>query len=160
GSRADLYQVIGGADRLLVMLHDYHRIAQIAQPPQRLDHLDIVFGMQPDTRFIQDIEHSHQAGTDLRGEADTLRLAAGERAGGTIKVKIVQADAKQQLHPVTDFVADLRARILVAEIVLNAVEEFQDVRKVDLPELVDVPASQGHQQPLRAHAGAIAVRAG
>ena len=39
GARPDVDDVVGDADRLLVVLDDEHRVAEIAQPDERLDQL-------------------------------------------------------------------------------------------------------------------------
>src|SRR5262249_18406705 len=62
----DFQDVIRGANRIGVVLdHDY-RIAEIPQSLERLDHFDVVLGMQADARFVEHVEHAHEAGADLR----------------------------------------------------------------------------------------------
>ena len=73
---AHVDHVIGGADRLLVMLDDDDAVAEIAQAVQRLEQPRIVALMQADGRLVQHIEHAGEARADLRGEADALALAA------------------------------------------------------------------------------------
>src|SRR5262249_7417477 len=73
---AEFDNVIRGPNCVGVVLHDDHRIAQIAKPFQRLDHFDVVFGMQSDARFVQHVQHPHQTRADLRRKPDTLRFAA------------------------------------------------------------------------------------
>ena len=63
---ADFEDVIRGTNRVGIVLDHDHGIAQIAQPLQRLDHFDVVFGMQPDAWFVQHVQHSHQARPNLR----------------------------------------------------------------------------------------------
>src|SRR5207248_2974860 len=54
------------------------------------------------------IEHAGQPRADLRGEADALALAAGERAGGARQREIFKADVDQEAEPVADFFQDSR----------------------------------------------------
>src|SRR5437773_146234 len=42
GPRADVDDVVSGADRLLIMLHHQQRVAQVAQPGQRLQQPAVV----------------------------------------------------------------------------------------------------------------------
>ena len=77
---ADVHHVIGGADGVLVMLHDNQRIAEVAQPLQRGEQLVIVALMKADARFVEDIQHAGEEGADLRGKADALALAARQRS--------------------------------------------------------------------------------
>ena len=57
------------------------RVAEVAQPAQRLQQPLIVALVQADRRLVQHIEHAGQARADLRGKADALALAARKRAG-------------------------------------------------------------------------------
>ena len=82
GAGADIDDIIGGPDRVLVMLDDDHRIAEAAQAPQRIEEPRVVALMQADRRLVEHIEHAGQARADLRGEPDALALAARQRAGG------------------------------------------------------------------------------
>ena len=47
-ARPHVDDVIGGEDRLPIVLHDEHRIAEIAQPNLRLDESRIVAGVKAD----------------------------------------------------------------------------------------------------------------
>ena len=80
GPRAHLDDVIRGANRILVVLDDDHRVADVAQPLERRDHLHVVLRMQPDARLIEHVEHAHEPRADLRRQTNALRLAARERA--------------------------------------------------------------------------------
>ena len=47
------------------------------QPDQRLDQPMVVALVQADRRLVEDVQHAHQPGADLRRQPDPLRLAAG-----------------------------------------------------------------------------------
>src|SRR3546814_4175233 len=85
------------------MLHDKHRVAQVAKPLQRFQQPVVVALVQAEAWFVQHIEHARQAGTDLRGKADALALPAGQGAAGAIKVQIFKADIVEETHPLDDF---------------------------------------------------------
>ena len=70
--RSHLDDVIRRADRVFVVLDDDHGVTDVAEPFDRRDHLDVVFRMKPDARLVEDVEHPHQPGTDLRRESDAL----------------------------------------------------------------------------------------
>ena len=80
GARADIDDIVGAADRILVMLDDDHRVAEIAQMDERFEQARIVALMQADRGLVQHIEHAGQARADLRGEPDALAFAARQRA--------------------------------------------------------------------------------
>ncbi len=79
--RADVDDVVGLQDRVLVMFDDNHGIAEVAQVPERHEQPRVVALMQADGWLVEHIEHAGQPRADLRGEPDALAFAAGERAG-------------------------------------------------------------------------------
>src|ERR1700727_1396735 len=81
GARADINDVIGGPDRILVVLDDDHRIAQAPQTPERVEEPRVVALVEADRRFVEYIKHAGEARADLRSEPDALALAARQRAG-------------------------------------------------------------------------------
>jgi hypothetical protein len=60
GRRAHVDQVVGGADRVLIVLHHQHGVAEVAQPPQRAQQPLVVALVQADRGFIQHIQHAGQ----------------------------------------------------------------------------------------------------
>ena len=80
GARADVDRPVGGPDGVLVVLDHDQGVAQVAQPDQGLDQPPVVPLVQPDARLVQHVEHPDQAGADLGGQPDPLRLAAGQAA--------------------------------------------------------------------------------
>ncbi len=95
----EVEQVVGRAHRLLVVLDDDHRVAEIAQALERRDQLRVVALVQADRRLVEDVEHADQRRADLRRQADALRLAAGQRRGGAIHRQVSDADVLQELQP-------------------------------------------------------------
>ena len=87
GAGAQVHHVIGGADRILVVLDHDHGVAQIAQALERGEQALVVALVQADRGLIEDVHHPGQARTDLAGQADALRLAARERAGAAIEAR-------------------------------------------------------------------------
>jgi hypothetical protein len=53
-------------------------------------------GMEADRRLVQDVAHATQVGSELRGEADALRLAARESVGAAIEGQISEADGFEE----------------------------------------------------------------
>ena len=77
--RADVDDVVGGANRLFVVFDDEHGVAEVAQRAERFEQRLIVARMQTDGWLVQNVEHAAQLRADLRGETDALAFAAGER---------------------------------------------------------------------------------
>ena len=113
-ARPHLDDVIGGANRVLVVLDDDDGVADVAQALERRDHLDVVLRVQADARLVEHVEHAHQARADLRRQPDALRLAARQRARAAVEVEVVEADAEQQLQPAADLRQHLTARVRAA----------------------------------------------
>ena len=108
GAGADVDDVIGGEDRVLVMLDDEHGVAEVAQMFQRHEQARVVALMQPDRRLVEHVEHAGEARADLRGQADTLALAARQRAGAARQRQIVEADVVEEFQAVADLLEDAR----------------------------------------------------
>ncbi len=58
GAGADVDDVVGGADRILVMLDHDHGVAEVAQPAQRIEQARVVALVQADRRLVQHVEHA------------------------------------------------------------------------------------------------------
>ncbi len=159
-ARAHLHDVVGGADGVLVVLHHDDRVADVAQAFERRDHLHVVFRMQADARLVEHVEHPHQPGADLRGQADALRLAAGKRAGAPVEAQIVEPDAQQQFQPAADLAQHLPAGVRAAAGRLDRAEKRVQFVEVELADLVDGLALDGEQQPGGPDARAVAIGAG
>ena len=50
----------------------------------------------PMRRLVEHVEHADQAGADLGGQPDALRLAAGQGGRGPVEREVVQADVDQE----------------------------------------------------------------
>ena len=96
---ADVDEVVRRAHRVLVVLDDDERVAEVTQLAQCGQQLFIVALVQADGRLIQNIQHAHERRADLRCEPDTLALAAGERCRRARERQVLQADALQKMQP-------------------------------------------------------------
>ena len=64
----EVHDVVGGAQRLLVVLDHDEGVADVAQVLQRIDEKRVVALVQPDGRLIEDVEHPDQGRADLGGK--------------------------------------------------------------------------------------------
>ena len=92
-------QVVGGADRLFIVLDDDHRVAEVAQPHQRREEPRVVALVQADARLVEDVQHADQARADLRREPDALRLAARERFRAAVQREVLEPDVHEEAQP-------------------------------------------------------------
>ena len=79
GAGAEVDHVVGGADRLLVVLDDDDGVADVAHAHQRFEQPLVVALVQADRGLVEDVDHAGQVRADLARESDALGLAAGER---------------------------------------------------------------------------------
>jgi hypothetical protein len=106
-------EVVGAAHRLLVVLDDDHRVAEVAQALQRGDELCVVALVQADRRLVEDVEHPHQRRANLRRQADPLRLPARERCRGPVHRQVADADVLQELQALGDLAQDQPRHVAV-----------------------------------------------
>ena len=92
GAGAEVDDPVGGAHHRLVVLDDEDGVAEVAQALERGDEAVVVGGVEADGGLVADVEDAHERRADLRGEADALGLAAGERAGAAVEREVVEAD--------------------------------------------------------------------
>src|SRR5689334_5937104 len=76
GPRPHVDAPVGGADHVLVVLDDEHRVTQVAQVLQRADQALVVALVQADGRLVEHVHDPRQARADLARQADALGLAA------------------------------------------------------------------------------------
>ncbi len=71
-----------------------------------LDEAGVVALVEADGGLVENVEHAAKARADLRGQADALAFAAGERGGIAIEREIVEADGAEEFKALDDFAAD------------------------------------------------------
>ena len=122
---------VGRADRLLVVLDDEHRVAEVAQALERADKPRVVALVQTDAGLVEDVEHAHESGADLGREADALGLAPGERRRAALEGEVVEPDVDQEAQSLPDLLdhprGDLRVALVEArDLSKNASESFAE----------------------------------
>ena len=127
GAGAEVDDVVGGPHRVFVVLDDDDRVAQVAQLGERVEQPLVVARVQADRRLVEDVEHADQAAADLAGQADALRLAAGERRGGAVEREVFEADVVQEAEPAADFLEHFGGDQLLVAVELELGEELDRV---------------------------------
>ena len=102
GAGAKVDHVVGGPNRLLVVLDDDDRVAEIAQVRERRQQLAVVALVQADRRLVEDVQHPGQVGADLRGQPDALPLPARQRGGAAVQRQIADPDVVQEADAVAN----------------------------------------------------------
>ncbi len=106
GGRPHIHHVIGGEDRVLVVLHHQHRVAEIAQPAQRAEQPFVVALVQADRRLVQHIQHAGQPRADLAGEPDALALPARQRGRAARQGQVIEPDIDQEAQALDNLAQD------------------------------------------------------
>ena len=125
---ADVDEVVRRAHRVLIVLDDDERIAEVAQTFQGGEQLVVVALVQADGRLVEDIEDAHQARADLRRETDALRLAAGERRARARERQVFQTYRAQEAEAVFDL---LQNALADAHLLLGQRQLIHKVERVD-----------------------------
>ena len=77
GTRSNVHNIVCRTHRILIMFHDNDRISKITQMLQCSEQFVIIPLVQADTRLVQNVGNSNQAGTNLRCQTDPLCFTAG-----------------------------------------------------------------------------------
>ena len=131
------------------MLYHNNGVAEVAQALQGGNEAVIVALMQANGRFVQDVEHAHEAGADLSGQTDALRLAAGQRGGAAIQREVFQADVAQKAKARADFFEHLLRDLRFARAQLDLGKELIGLADGQRRYFHDVSAVHGDGQNLR-----------
>ena len=102
-TRPNIHDIIGLQNRVFVMLHHDHGIADVAQAFEGFEQAFIVALMQADGRLIQYIEHARQARPDLRSKTDPLAFSARQRGRAPRQCQIIKTHIHQEGQTVADF---------------------------------------------------------
>ena len=68
--------MVGSQNCLGIVLHDYQRVAEIAQALQNSNQPVGIARVQADRRLVEHIQRAHEMRAERRGELDALRFAA------------------------------------------------------------------------------------
>ena len=105
--------------------------------PSDCEEANVVAGMQTDGRLVEDVEDALQFGTELRGEADTLRFAAGKSHGGAIETEIAKADLDEEVEALDDLGKDVAGDAGIASTRFDGAEKLQRIDNRQRADLAD-----------------------
>ncbi len=152
---SDVDDPVSRADRVLVVLDDDERVAQVPQPRERVDQAAVVPLVQADRRLVEHVEHTHQARADLGREPDALRLTARERRRGPGQREVVEPDVEQEAETRLDLLEHLDGDLALALAERQPVEEVARLADGQLADLRDGPSPDQHREHLGLEAGAL-----
>jgi hypothetical protein len=94
------------ADHVLVVLDDEDGVADVGEVAEGGDEAVVVALVEADGGLVEHVARADQAAADLRGQADALGLAAGERRGAAVEREVLEADAREEAEAVVDLLED------------------------------------------------------
>ena len=101
-------KLLRATDRVLVVLDDDERVALGFEPREDVEQHAVVARVQADRRLVEDVAHAAQVRSELRGEPDTLCLAARERWSRAIECEIAESDVFQESEPAPELGQEVR----------------------------------------------------
>ena len=139
-TRSDIDDEVCRAHRVLVMLDNQNRVAQIPEAEQRFQKLVVIPLVQTDGRLVQDVGHPDQPGSDLRRKPDPLRFSAGKSCGSPSQRQIIEADIVQKPDACPDLLQNLVADLhhLRRQPQIGRAQILEQVRHGHVRHLVDV----------------------
>src|SRR5262249_3791461 len=121
GSHVD--DVIGGENRVAIVLDDDHAVAEIAKPLEDAEQALVVARVKPDRRLVAGVEHRDEVRRDRGGEPEARALAARQRRGGTIERQVVEADFGKESEPRHDLLERAAADFALRRRKIESTEE-------------------------------------
>ena len=141
GAGPDVDDPVGDLDGVLVVLDDDQGVAEVLEADQGLDQALVVALVQADAGLVEHVEDADQAGADLGGEPDALRLAARQRARGPVEGEVVEADVEQEVEPLLDLLEHPLADLALAGAELDVAQELGGLVDRHRADLGDVLAA-------------------
>ncbi len=141
--------MIGGADRLLVVLHDDDGVAQVPHGAQRVEQLPVVPLVQADRRLVEDVQDAGEPRADLGRQPDALPLPPRQGGGGARQRQVAETDVEQEAEPLADLLQDLVGDLPVLVGQAQIVERLHRVLDRQTGVVGDVVAGDPDRQRLR-----------
>ena len=155
-TRTDIDNVVRRAHRVLVVLDNYKRVADILEVAQSIQKLFVVALMQTYTRLVENIQNSDKRRADLSCKAYSLAFAAGEACRRAGKGQITEADAAQKCQSVL-YLLDYKLRYhLLAIGQGERIKKFYGFDNRFICKFIDVYSADGDAQRLFSEPCAVA----
>ena len=99
GGRADIDDMVGASDYILVVFDYDDRISQPGQSLEDSQQSVVIPLVQTYCRLVEDVTDSDQAAADLCGQSDSLCLSAGESAAHPVQSQVPEPDVVHEFKP-------------------------------------------------------------
>ncbi len=160
GAGADVDDMVGAADGVLVMLDDDQGVALGAQARQGVQQDAVVARMQADGGLVEHVAHALQPAAELGGQADALGLAAAQGGGGAVQRQVAQAHVLQEAQAAFDLGHHVAGDGGLAAVEPELLDPAPRLGHRQRGQLGDAALAEAHGQGHRVQARAVAAAAG
>ena len=144
-----------------VVLDDDDRVSVADQRLHGGDQAFDIARVQPDRRFVKDVEHPGGVGSHRRGQLDPLPLPGRQGRAGAIELKVGEAELEQRIEDLVQLAgqADSHPADFVRQQGRQPIDEHDQLVKGEGADLGEVAPVQSAAQRFRPQPGAVADRA-
>ena len=114
--------------------------------------------MQTDRRFIQNVEHPDQRGTDLGCQTDALTFPPRKSARSTVKGQVIEPDINQKREPLPDLLQDPASDFRLFSWQLDFGEKHFRIAYAQCRYLLNILPGNTHTEGFRFEPGTITAR--
>lgn len=120
------------------MLHHNDRIPDLGKLLEILYEHVVVFRMESDGRFVEDVDDPFESGSDLGGEADPLRFSSGEGIRLPGDGDVIEPDSGKEFEPLDDVLQYILRHRSLSGTELEILEEGDRLPDIEIRKLSDV----------------------
>ena len=102
--------------------------------------------MQTDRRFVQNIQHSAQAATELSSQSNTLGFTVRQRRSGPVECEVLKSYIVQEIDSANDLADQLAGDFLFAAVEFPAFEHFREAFDWRAANPVDRRVAETHRR--------------
>ncbi|CCY14895.1 uncharacterized protein BN773_00888 [Prevotella sp. CAG:755] len=156
---ANVDDVVGSPDDLLVVFDDDDGVAQLLEPAQDTDKALRVAAVEADARLVKDVKRTDKRTAQRGSQVDALALAAGERVAEPVERKIAQADIDKEVKAAAYLGEQAVGHALLRLSEFEMLEEVEEVRDRQVDKLGNGPAAHLDVRSLTFKASAVTLGA-
>ena len=111
-SRSDLDNLVGNSQHRFLVFDKHHGVSTVTQAFNCHGQLTHILRVQADGRFIENIQHVDETGSECRGKADSASLAAAQCSQRAIEREIAKAYRAQIVQACQQLLSDQAGNLL------------------------------------------------
>ena len=160
GTGSDVHDPVSRADGIFIVFHHNECISQIPHSFQGGKQFVIVPLVEADGRFIQNIKHPHQTGTDLGGQTDALGFTTGKGRRSPGEGQIFQAHIGKEGETAFYFPKNLVCNDFFLICQFQLFQKGEQLRNGHIGYFCNILTAHPEGQAFRTETGSVAYGAG